>query len=153
MKKSIKQLDKYTKQHWYSFLLPEPQVPFINKDLIDKYIDNFWEMNCPNNYSQHKIDMQVRELIHQLIMQEKMCTEEVNNDSTKFDSSDNGRPSSSQNVRQPQNKLRYKEGKKKFLSMYNLDKHSVMDKYRRYQRQPSSINAPGKRNYNDFYNK
>lgn len=37
--------------------------------------------------------------------------------------------------------------------MYNLDKHSVMDKYRRYQSQPSSINASSKRNYNEYYNK
>ena len=41
--------------------------PYLNRHMIDDYIDQFWIFNCPNNYSVGHINNQVHKLFHQLL--------------------------------------------------------------------------------------
>jgi hypothetical protein len=41
---------------------------YMNKHMIDDYIDNYWIFNCPDNYSVQKINDQVYNFFHQLFL-------------------------------------------------------------------------------------
>ena len=47
-------------------------MPYINESPIDQYIDNYWIMHCPNYYGQGRIDLKVRELVHRILISEKL---------------------------------------------------------------------------------
>ena len=46
----------------------KPQKPYINKHFIDDYIDEYWIMNCPKNYSVGEINASVWQLVHNLFI-------------------------------------------------------------------------------------
>jgi hypothetical protein len=48
---------------------------YMNKHMIDDYVDNYWIFNCPDVYSVSKINDQVYSFFHQLLLvnAEEIC--------------------------------------------------------------------------------
>lgn len=73
IKASMQQFNDYQKKpRWIAMFFPQPEMPYINESPIDQYIDNYWIMHCPSSYGQRRIDLKVRELVHRILISEKM---------------------------------------------------------------------------------
>jgi hypothetical protein len=49
-------------------LFQKPKGRYVNKTMMDDYIDEYWIFNCPDNYSVTKINEQIYSLFHQLFI-------------------------------------------------------------------------------------